>query len=181
MLRKLLVLLVFAVAGLLFYANAQPPEFRIERSVEIAAPPERIFPLLSDFRGWSQWSPWERKDPDMTREYGATTAGPGATYGWSGNSDVGTGTMRMVEVVPVSHVEIDLRFSEPMEDQSTVRFDVVPNAAGGSVVTWSMQGENNFVSRLITVFVSIDSMVGPDFEVGLAQLKAIAEGSGRAP
>ena len=178
MLRRLLVLLVFALAGLLFYANAQPTDFRIERSIEIAAPPERVFPYLSDFKGWAQWSPWERKDPAMTREYGAVTAGPGATYSWSGNADVGTGSMRILEVVPVSRVAIELSFTAPMEDQSTVEFELVPTPSGGSIVIWSMPGENNFLSKIITVFVSLDRMVGPDFESGLARLKSIAEGSG---
>jgi hypothetical protein len=32
-----------------------------------------------------------------------------------------------------------------------------------------------FVSKLIGVFVSMDTMVGKDFETGLANLKAAAE------
>ena len=33
-------------------------EFSVSRSIEIAAPPERITPLLTDLRAWQQWSPW---------------------------------------------------------------------------------------------------------------------------
>jgi uncharacterized protein YndB with AHSA1/START domain len=175
MLRRILLLLVFVVAGLLFYASAQPDRFRIERSIAIAAPPERVFSFLADFRAWSAWSPWERKDPAMKRDYGAATAGPGATYGWSGNSQVGTGVMRMQEVAPPAHLTIELAFTEPMADTSTVEFDLTPTAEGGTQVVWSMYGDNNFVSKLMSVFISMDSMVGPDFEDGLARLKAAAE------
>jgi hypothetical protein len=38
-----------------------------------------------------------------------------------------------------------------------------------------MRGPTPFISKLMQVFVSMDSMVGKDFEAGLANLKASAE------
>lgn len=140
MLRRLLLVVVFALCGLLFYGNAQPDAYRLERSAVIAASLERIFPLISDFEESVQWSPRERKDPQMTREYGAATAGPGATYAWSGNAEA---------------------------DTSTVRLQLLPTVDGGTSVVWSMQGENNFLSKLISVLVSIDSMGARTSRAGL--------------
>jgi len=42
-------------------------------------------------------------------------------------------------------------------------------------VTWIMRGPAPFISKVIQVFVSMDSMVGKDFDTGLANLKTIAE------
>ena len=38
-----------------------------------------------------------------------------------------------------------------------------------------MEGQCNFISKIMQVFVTMDKMVGPDFEAGLANLKAAAE------
>jgi uncharacterized protein YndB with AHSA1/START domain len=177
MVRKVLLVLVLLIAGLAFYANGQPDSFSIRRSTEIAAPPATVHGLINDFRAWSRWSPWEFKDPAMTREYGANTVGPGAMYSWSGNAEVGTGTMTITDSVPGSRVAIRLEFTEPMADTSNVEFTLAPASTGGTRVEWTMSGENNFVSKLMSVFISMDAMVGPDFEAGLAKLKTAAEGS----
>ena len=42
-------------------------------------------------------------------------------------------------------------------------------------VTWLMRGPAPFVTKLMSVFVDMDKMIGKDFEAGLANLKAAAE------
>lgn len=167
-----LVLLAFAlVAGL---ALLQPDRFRVERSIEIAAPPEQIFPLVEDFTQWVKWSPWEHLDPDMKRLFGNPFRGMGSTYSWSGNDQVGEGRMKMRTARLPNGIFIDLSFVRPWkaENQVEFKFDPVP---AGTRVTWAMQGPQPFLARAMSLFVKPDAMIGPDFETGLLNLKREAE------
>jgi uncharacterized protein YndB with AHSA1/START domain len=174
MLRKITGMLLLAVALVLGYAATQPDSFRVERSITITAPAEKIFPLINDYRGWVLWSPWDQKDPGMQRTYSGADAGVGAVYAWSGNSDVGSGRMEIIQSVPDERVAVDLRFTAPFEARNTVEFFLTPREDGTSV-TWAMYGSAPFLSKLIGLFVSMDDMVGGDFEKGLAALRVAAE------
>jgi uncharacterized protein YndB with AHSA1/START domain len=176
MLKKILVVLLLAIAGILGLAATKPDEFRFERRGTIKAPPEKVFAILNDFKQWDKWSPWEKKDPAMKRTFGPTTSGKGATYAWEGNKDVGQGSMEITESLPSSKIAINLNFIKPFEAQNKVEF-VLLGTADTTTVTWAMQGKCNFISKIIQVFVSMDKMVGPDFEAGLANLKTAAEKS----
>jgi uncharacterized protein YndB with AHSA1/START domain len=174
MLRIIGIGLAVAVALLVVYATTRPDIFRVERSLAIKAPPEKIFPLLNDLKGWSAWSPYEKKDPAMKRSFGAVTAGKGATYGWEGNKNVGKGSMEITESAQPSKIVIKLDFLEPFEAHNTAMF-TLEGKGEATTVTWAMFGPANFVSKLMGIFFDMDKMVGTDFEAGLASLKTIAE------
>lgn len=174
MLRLVLIVLALGLALLLIYAATRPDTFRVQRSVRIQAPPERIFPLLDDFRRWAEWSPWDRKDPAMRRTLGGAASGVGATYAWEGNSEVGKGRMAIVGSVPHSQLAVQLDIEKPMQARNDVVFILEPDG-DGTRVTWSMSGGQPFLGKLVGVFMDLDQMVGRDFEAGLASLKALAE------
>lgn len=69
MLKTILILVVVALAAVLVYAATRPDSFRIARSLDIAAPPEKIYPLINDLHRWREWSPYEKKDPTMQRTF----------------------------------------------------------------------------------------------------------------
>ena len=162
------------VAVILVLAAMKPDTFRIQRSITIAAPPEKIFPLLNDFHNWPGWSPWEKKDPAMERTLSGAASGKGAAYAWEGNKDVGRGSMEIVESIPPSKLTIRLDFVKRFEAHNIVDFTLTPDG-GATRVSWAMHGPAPFMSKLIQVFVDMERMVGPDFEAGLASLKALAE------
>jgi hypothetical protein len=147
--------------------------FHVSRSIEIAAPPERILPLLVDFHEWRKWSPWEETDPNLERDYSGAPSGVGATYAWKGNSQAGAGRMEVLEVDD-SHVGIDLQFRAPMQAHNHIDFNLTP-IGDKTGVEWVMTGPQNFVMRLMSAFWKMDKMVGPDFDKGLARLKTAAE------
>ena len=101
-------------------------------------------------------------------------SGVGSTYEWSGNSDVGSGKMEITNSTPSSNVTIKLDFNEPFESHNTTVFALVPSASGTDV-TWTMSGPNNYMSKVMSVFMSMDKMIGGDFEKGLSQLKTVSE------
>jgi len=176
--KKIAIAVVVLLAALLIYAATQPDTFRIQRATSIKAPPEKIFAVLNDFMRWEAWSPWEKKDLAMKRTFSAVTSGKGAVYAWEGNSDVGQGRMEIAESVAPSKVAIKLDFVKPFETHNMVEFTLEPKGDSTNV-TWAMQGPMPYISKLITVFVNMDSMVGKDFEAGLANLKAVAENQPR--
>jgi uncharacterized protein YndB with AHSA1/START domain len=166
--------LAVVIAAVLIYAITKPDTFRVARSVTIKAPPEKIFPLIDDYRQWTAWSPYETKDPQMKRIYGPVTAGKGATYAWEGNGNVGAGNMAIVDSASPSKVSITLNMIKPISASNDVTFTLTPQGEGTNV-TWAMQGAVPYFAKVIHVFFDMDKMVGGDFEAGLAKLKAVAE------
>lgn len=149
--------------------------FRVSRSTEIAAPAARILPHLVDLRAWQKWSPWEGIDPNLERTYSGADRGVGAVYAWEGNSKAGAGRMEILEADD-DHVGIDLQFSAPMRAHNRIDLTLEPVGDGGTTrVEWAMTGPQNFVMRLMSKLWSMEKLIGPDFEKGLRQLKALAE------
>lgn len=176
MFKKVPYVLLGLLAAFLLYAASRPDQFEVQRSAVIQAPPDKVFGLINDFRQWTQWSPWEKMDPAMKRTYSGAPAGHGAVYAWEGNKQVGTGRMEILESVPASRIAIQLDFTAPMTARNASEFTLQPEA-GGTRVTWTMRGDTPFGMKVLHVFVSMDKMVGGDFEKGLANLKAAAEKS----
>lgn len=174
MIKTIAMVLVLLIAALLIYAATKPDSFRIERSTTIKAPPEKIFALINDFHQWEAWSPWEKIDPALKRTYSGAANGVGAVYEWSGNKDIGQGRMEIVESVPSAKVMLKLDFVTPFEAHNKVDFTL---AQQGDVtkVTQAMYGPSPYISKLMTIFFSMEKMVGKKYEEGLANLKAIAE------
>lgn len=174
MLKIIVIVVVLAIVGLAVYAAMQPDDFRIQRSATVKAPPERIFPLIADFRAWGPWSPWEKKDPAMKRTFSEPASGVGASYAWEGDKNVGTGKMTILEAAPSRKVVIKLEFLKPFEATNTAEFTLTPQG-DSTAIQWAMYGKNNFLSKVMCVFMDMEKMVGPDFEAGLAGMKALAE------
>jgi uncharacterized protein YndB with AHSA1/START domain len=149
-------------------------KYTVERSAEMAAPPSRVYAEVADFHRWTRWSPWEDLDPALERTYSGADAGAGAVYAWSGNRKAGQGRMTITEAAEPSRVRIDLAFEKPWKSRNDTVFSIQPDG-GGSRVTWTMTGEKTLMTRVLGLFTSLDKMVGPDFEKGLARLKDTVE------
>ena len=162
------------LAALLVFAATRPDTFRVERSALIKAPPEKIFPLINDFHSWTAWSPYEKLDPAMKRSYGGPVSGQGSTYGWEGRGKAGAGRMVMMESAPGSKISIQLDFTKPFESRNIAEFTLLQQGLA-TQVTWAMSGPSPFIAKLMGVIFNMDRMIGRDFEIGLENLKTIAE------
>ena len=174
MLKIIALTVTIPLIALLAFAATRPDTFRVQRASSVNAPPEKIFPLINDLQRWRAWSPYEKKDPAMKRTLSGTSHGPGAVYEWEGNKDIGKGRMEIIDAAPPSRVRIALDFVKPFEAHNIVEFTLEPNG-GSTKVTWAMHGSSPYLAKLMSIFFSMDSMVGKDFEAGLANLKAVAE------
>jgi hypothetical protein len=148
--------------------------YTVERSAAIDAPPRRIYDQIIDFHNWTAWSPWEDIDPALQRTYTGADSGRGAVYSWSGNRKAGKGRMEITEVVEPSRVRIDLVFEKPFKARNDLVFAIEPEG-DGSRVTWTMTGKKTLMTKVMGIFTSMDKMVGPDFEKGLARLRAVTQ------
>ncbi|BAU47334.1 polyketide cyclase [Sulfurifustis variabilis] len=176
MLKTIAAIVVVLVAGVLAYAATRPDTFRVERTARVQAPPEKIFALISDLHRWESWSPYEKKDPAMRKTYSGAASGTGATFEWDGNGDVGKGRLSITDTSPPSRVAMRLEMLKPFEARNVVEFTIKPDGHATDV-TWGMHGPMPYVSKVLSVFIDMDRMVGKDFEAGLASLKAVAEGT----
>ncbi len=172
MLIKTAAVLLVAVAALAGFVVTRPSEFRVARSRTIAAPLDVVYAWVNDFHTWTQWSPWERLDPDMRRELSGSPAGVGASYAWAGNRNVGEGRMTITDATPGRSVTIRLEFMKPFAATNTAHFEFVPSGSD-TVVTWAMTGTNGFLAKAMQLVMDMDTMIGGEFEKGLASLDTV--------
>lgn len=173
MFRKIAIATLALVAALLVFIATRPDRFRVERSAEVQAPADVVFALIDDFHQWGRWSPWEKIDPKLQRSFEGPSAGAGAIYAWQGNSNIGSGRMTILESRPGELVSIRLEFFEPFAATNAARFELEPSGSAMRV-RWSMEGEQSFVGKAISLVMDMDAMVGGQFEQGLADLDRAA-------
>lgn len=179
MLKKIVLVLGAVVIVLVAVVATRPDTFHVERSAQVAAPPGAVFALVNDFHQWGQWSPWDKFDPAMKKTYSGAAAGSGAVYEWAGNKQVGRGRMTILDSRPGEQVTIKLEFIEPFPATHQAAFTFAQEG-GGTRVTWSMDGRNNFFLKAMSLAGGMDKMIGGDFERGLAAMRSAAEATKRA-
>jgi uncharacterized protein YndB with AHSA1/START domain len=175
--KKILLVLGILVLLLLVVIAMRPDQYRVVRTATFAAPPSTVFPLINDFHRWDAWSPWAKIDPAMTKKVEGPP-GTGSVYTWSGNNDVGEGRMTILDSQTNERVKIKLDFIRPFASTATTEFTLKPEGSG-TLVSWDMSGQNNFLSKAFDLFMNMDKMIGADFEKGLAQMKPLAEQQAR--
>lgn len=182
MIKKILlygiVVIVLIIAIFCVVVAMQPAHYTVERSATINAPAPVVFAQVNDFHKWQAWSPWEKIDPNIKKEFSGAAAGNGAVYSWVGNSDVGEGRMTITDSRPSDSIKIKLEFIKPFA--ATNATDFTFTSQGNSTnVKWTMSGDKNFVAKAFTMFMDMDKMVGSDFEKGLAQMKTVSEAAAK--
>jgi uncharacterized protein YndB with AHSA1/START domain len=170
----IVIALLVAIALVLLYAASKPDAFGVQRSTNIAAPAEKIFPLINDLHAHTTWSPFE-KDPAMKRTHSGAPAGRGAVYEWDGNRQVGSGRIATTDSMAPSKVAMRLEMFRPFKADNIVEFTLEPQGDPTTRITWAMHGRQPFMAKLMSTFINCDKMVGSQFEEGLAKLKVLAE------
>src|SRR5882762_5308858 len=174
MIKKILLGLVIIVVLLLVVIALQSSTYHVERTATINAPAPVVFAQVNDFHKWNAWSPWAKMDPAMKQTFEGAPAGNGAVYTWTGNSEVGEGRMTITDSHPSDLINIRLEFIKPFAATDKTVFSFKPQG-NQTTVTWSLDGDNNFIGKAFGLVMSMDKMVGNDFNRGLAQLKSVSE------
>ena len=169
MIINILIGLVAVIVILLIVIALRPGDFRVERSLTIAAPAELLFEQVNDHHKFAVWNPFLKIDPNVKNTYTGPDSGVGAVCSWEGNSKIGAGSATIVESKPNELVRQRMDWLRPMKGTSTVEF-TLKSVGDKTVVTWAMYGKNGFMGKLFSLFMNCDKMVGPQFELGLADL-----------
>ncbi|HEY5677484.1 MAG TPA: SRPBCC family protein [Myxococcales bacterium] len=174
MLKKIGLGIVALIAIFAIVVASRPSHYKVARSTLVLAPSSAVYARVADFHGWDKWSPWEKLDPGMQKVFSGADGAPGAAYAWKGNDKVGEGRMTLLEARPAEALDIRLEFVKPFASVCATGFRFAPQGSG-TQVTWTMEGDNDFLGKAFSLFLDMDKMIGGDFERGLGSLKALAE------
>ena len=174
MLKFILIGFAVIIVVVAVVVAMQPDDFRVTRSTTVSAPAAVVFAQVNDLQKWEAWNPWQKKDPAMKLTFSGPPAGPGASYSWAGNNEVGEGRLTITESRPGELVRLKLEFMKPFSATNTAEFTFKPEGERTNV-TWAMQGNNNFFAKALHLVMNMDKMVGGEFEKGLVDMKAAVE------
>ncbi len=148
-----------------------PAHAVVTRSIEIAAPPEKVFAIVGDMHRFSEFSPWADLDPNIKYAFEGPESGIGQKMSWtSDNSSVGSGSQTIIEYQPPTHLANELDF-QGMKAVAT--WDLAPSTTG-TTATWGFQSDLDGIPAK-WFGLMFDKWIGADYEKGLAKLKAAAE------
>lgn len=172
-LKVLLIIIVVLVIIIVVGGMFLPKTYTVNRSTVINAPDSVIYKNIADFNEFKKWNPWSKMEPSAKITISGPVAQIDHLYAWEGK-ETGTGQMKIIKVESSKLVDIELKFIKPFESIADTKFEIAPEGTGQKV-TWTMSGENNLMSKWMCVFISMDKMIGKDFEDGLKGLKEKSE------
>lgn len=176
MLKLLLITAVFIVVIIicvLVLAATKPARFNIQRDISVQAAPKKVFALIDDLHRWPEWSANEPGDSTVKHSYSGASAGQGAVCEWEGPGRAGKGRIEIIESSP-KRIRLQADWAKPFAARNINIFTIEPQG-DTTRATWALDGENVFVLKVMTVFVSADRLMGTHLDAGLASLKAVAE------
>ncbi len=175
MFKKMLVGLVLVIVAVVVIVVIQPNDFKVSRSISVQAPIAKVFDEIDDFQSFQSWSPWAKLDPNCKYTFEGLDAGEGSIMKWSGNDEVGEGSLTMTESDPSTGVKQKLVFTKPFACQNDVAISLKSEGDDKTNIVWSMSGKNDFMGKAMSLIMNMDEMVGSMYDKGLATLKAKVE------
>lgn len=158
----------------LIYISTRDGHFRYERSGVINAPAEKIFPFISDLKRGGEWSPYEKKDPNMKKTFTGAGNEVGSKLDFDGNAEVGAGSLEITRLIPNEAVDIQLNMTKPMAAQNLVQYTLKPEGTG-TRFTWALSGDGGFMGKLVGTLIDCEKMVAGDMNLGIENLKQLVE------
>lgn len=173
MLIKIAIAVLVLIVGFLVYVSTRTGTFRYERSGVIEASAEQIFPYISQFSLGSQWSPYEKMAPEMKKSFSGQDGQVGSKMEFE-SREAGSGSLEMLKIVPNQAVDIKLIMTAPFKGENLVQYQLTPEG-DGTRFTWIMSGDGGFMTKLMTVFIDCEKMIGDQFSTGINNLKNLVE------
>ncbi len=162
-----------AVITLFLVAATRASTYKVERSATISASPDVIYNNVANLHHWEKWSPWKDSDSTMLHTYEGDSTQVGSSFSWVGKA-AGEGKVTITELRSGEYVGFDLVFTKPNESVCKGYVSLKPDVAGVQT-TWAMIGENDLPAKVFTMFKSMDTILGPDFDKGLTKLSDLCE------
>jgi uncharacterized protein YndB with AHSA1/START domain len=173
MLFSILIAVAILIVFFCFYVSSKPTRFAFERSGLISANAEKVFPFISRLDQCGKWSTYEVRDPAMNKSYSGVDGTPGAMMTFHGKKS-GAGTIEIKKVVPHELVEFRLVMTKPFACDNVIKYSL-KSEGEKSLFTWSMEGDNKFLNKLMMTIIDCDKMLDKDMNEGIANLKRLVE------
>lgn len=171
--KKLLIIVLIVIAIPFIVALFVPKEYHVERKITINRPAATVFEYIKHIKNQDYYSVWNRKDPNMKKDYSGTDGTVGFKYHWDGNDDVGEGIQEITNINDNERVDMDLHFKRPWEGEAQAWMATEDATSGSTDVTWGIKGESSYPMNVMNMFM--DSMMGKDLQEGLEQMKSNLE------
>ncbi len=171
--KKILLFIVAIIALFLIVALFVSKEYKVEKSITINKPKTEIFNYIKSLKNQDNFSKWASLDPSMKKSYTGTDSTVGFTSHWEGNDKVGKGEQEIKKITEGQRMDFELRFEKPMKDVAQAYMTTDSTGANQTLVKWGLTGHMTYPMNIMGLVM--DKMVGGDFEVGLANLKALQE------
>jgi hypothetical protein len=177
---KKVLLALGAVVGVLviavgIMASIAPSKLEVERSIVINRPKDEVFARLLDLRSHGEWSPWDKRDPDVKKSFRGDDGQVGFIAAWCGNDDIGEGEQEITKIIPGELIETDLRFKRPMEDRALAYYTTTEAGENQTKVSWGLRGDNPFPGNVICMVMNMKAKLEGDFDEGLTSMKRVLE------
>ncbi|MDO5510368.1 MAG: SRPBCC family protein [Weeksellaceae bacterium] len=176
-LRIILIALAILLLVGVIATFSMSEDYHFEKSIDIAATPEQVYPHISSTKAFNEWNPWLQLDPDMHMEYHGVQGSVGDRYCWeSQKDDAGAGCQEITALVPNEKQSTRMEFKRPFEDVANSDIILTTNAQG-TTVTWTLDSKLERPMNLMAVFMS--SQMDKSYGQGLSRLKQIVENEKR--
>ncbi|MEN8122989.1 MAG: SRPBCC family protein, partial [Bacteroidota bacterium] len=152
MLKKIILFIVALIVLLLIIAALLPAEYRVERSITINAPVEKVFEQVVDLNNYVKWNPWSDQDPEAKSKISENSRGVGSVWLWDG-AVIGKGELSIVKLDEGRSIETRVEFFEPMARTSSGfwKFEGINNSIN---VRWAFKGSLSYpVERYMGFFI----------------------------
>lgn len=149
------------------------PAASLTRSIEINKPANVVYSFAKNYEYYKEWNAWSLSDKDAFGELSGTPGEVGSKWTWDGDT-VGKGSLTIEELVPNKSIKSRLDFYAPFTGvaQDLWNFEMIDSTT--TKVDWTYYGEaDSYFMRYMNL--GMEAMLGPSFESGLANMKAMVE------
>lgn len=169
---KAFVVFIIVLAVVFFIITILlPSKYQIEREITIRAPKTLVYYLISDLHNWKFWDRWFSLDSNQIRKYEGPLFGRKSSFHWiSKKSNVGVGSLEIVDERYLNKVSTKMILGRGLVANSDLSIE---ETSHGTKVQWELSGSLSFVAKWFRFFM--DKSAGEDLQIGLYNLKALAE------
>jgi uncharacterized protein YndB with AHSA1/START domain len=175
-LKKLLLFVVAVIAIVLVVGFFAKKDYAVEREVVINRSEADVFKYIKMVKNQDNFSVWNKKDPNMKKEFKGNDGEVGFVYAWdSENKEVGKGEQEIVKIVEGERVDFKLRFKEPFEAEDNGYFITEELSPTQTKVKWGFNGHMDYPMNLMMLMMDMDKEIGGAMQTGLNDLKKVLE------
>ena len=175
-LKWILIVIAIIIAIPLIAALFVKGEYAVERETTIAKPKQQVFEYVKSIKNQNNYSVWNMKDPNSKMEYTGTDGTVGFISAWDSEmKEVGKGEQEITKITEGERVDMELRFTKPMESTDYAYMTTEAIDSTQTKVKWGFNGKMPYPMNFMCLFMNMDEMLGPDLQTGLNNMKGILE------